>query len=302
MATLQEKIEWNQRTVLLVGMRPVLTDSQKNAEKKHMVKPVDPGTVIVGHELGAGRKAGDSIEILGKSFRIAAVRPQAGTIEDVQLVMDLHEAQRLTGKPGRIHQILALNCKCKGDRISVIRKELEGVLPDTKVTEHLTRASAREQQRDVVEKTAQKQIAQLKATRERAEQSHARLLSIVLPLLLVFSGTLVGLLSWLNVRDRRDETGILRALGKSTIMIASLFLGRAVLVGAAGGLLGVVAGTGIVRYFTTHYAVETFAVVSIDGQLLMGSLLGAPLVAAMAAYLPTLHVVTQDPASVLSEP
>ena len=53
-ATLQEKIKWNGRTVLLIGMFPVLTASQKNAEMKHMAQPVEPGTVVVGSELAAG--------------------------------------------------------------------------------------------------------------------------------------------------------------------------------------------------------------------------------------------------------
>ena len=53
-ATLQEKIKWNGRTVLLIGMLPVLTASQKNAEKQHMAQPVEPGTVVVGYELAAG--------------------------------------------------------------------------------------------------------------------------------------------------------------------------------------------------------------------------------------------------------
>ena len=53
-ATLQEKIKWNGRTVLLVGMLPVLTASQKNAEQQHMAQPVEPGTVVVGYELAAG--------------------------------------------------------------------------------------------------------------------------------------------------------------------------------------------------------------------------------------------------------
>ena len=50
-ATLQEKIKWNGRTVLLIGMLPVLTASQKNAEMQHMAQPVEPGTVVVGYEL-----------------------------------------------------------------------------------------------------------------------------------------------------------------------------------------------------------------------------------------------------------
>ncbi|HHM12564.1 MAG TPA: FtsX-like permease family protein [Planctomycetaceae bacterium] len=299
-ATLQEKITWKGRTALLVGMRPVLTASQKNEEKPHMVKPVEPGTVILGYELAGDVRPGDTVEILGKSFRVASVRPQSGTLEDVQLVMDLHEAQQLVGKPGRIHQILALNCKCKGNRISRIRKELEGVLPDTKVTEHLSRATAREKQRDAVEQSRKRQIARLQADRRRTQKATATLLNILLPLTVAFSAAIVGLLSWLNVRERRSEVGILRALGKSAPTIACLFLGKALLVGLLGGLLGCLGA-----YFTAEWLIrtaeaQTFAPLAWDSTLGMAALLGAPLVAAMAAYLPTLSALTQDPAAILT--
>ena len=45
-ATLQQRIKWNGRTALLVGMLPVLTSSQKNAEKQHMAQPVEPGRKV----------------------------------------------------------------------------------------------------------------------------------------------------------------------------------------------------------------------------------------------------------------
>lgn len=299
-ATLQEKIQWNNRTALLVGMRPVLTASQKNEEKPHMVKPVEPGTVILGYELAGDTKAGDVVEILGKRFRVASVRPQSGTLEDVQLVMDLHEAQELVGKPGRIHQILALNCKCKGNRISRIRKELESVLPDTKVTEHLSRATAREKQRDAVEKARRKQIARLKEERRRNEAAQATLLGILLPLAVAFSAAIVGLLSWLNVRERRSEVGILRALGKGGGMIAWLFLGKSLLVGAVGGILGCAGGYLVADQLIASAEAATFAELAWDNTLALVAMLGAPLVACMAAYLPTLSALTQDPAAILS--
>ena len=91
-ATLQEKIKWNGRTVLLIGMFPVLTASQKNAAMQHMAQPVEPGTVVVGYELAQGLSsdqlaepmsnrsgkldAGDELEILGRRFRVAEVRPE----------------------------------------------------------------------------------------------------------------------------------------------------------------------------------------------------------------------------------
>ncbi len=159
-ATLQEKVKWNGRTVLLVGMLPVLTNSQKNTEQQHMAEPVQTGTVVVGYELAAGLSgdalvsadtngngqldAGEPLDVLGTTFTVAQVRPEAGSLEDVQLILNLHDAQKLVNKPGRIHQIMALNCKCHGTRITKIRQELEGVLPDTKVSEYLSRATARD--------------------------------------------------------------------------------------------------------------------------------------------------------------
>lgn len=331
-ATLQEKIKWNQRTVLLVGMLPVLTTSQKNIEQPHMAQPVEPGTVVVGFELAAGLSGpelaqadtngngkldvGEELEILGERFRVAEVRPEAGTLEDVQLVLHLHDAQQLVNKPGRIHQILALNCKCKGDRISVIRSELEGVLPDTKVSEHLSRATAREQQRDLVARQRQEQIALIKESRQQqleillANRRHwermlGSLVSVLLPLVVFVAALIIALMTWLNVRERRSEIGVLRALGKRTGQIAALFLGKAAVVGVLGSVLaalsclvayGLVAGPG-----QSWLDVTDIGLFRPSAALLALTVLGAPVVTMMAAYLPMLSAVTQDPARVLTE-
>ncbi len=330
-ATLQEKIKWNGRTVLLIGMFPVLTASQKNAEMQHMAQPVEPGTVVVGSELAAGLTgeqlarsdvnqtgkldAGDELEIIGKTFRVAEVRPEEGGIEDVQLVLDLHDAQQLTGKVGRIHQIMALNCKCKGNRLSVIRRELEGVLPDTKVTEQLGRATAREQQRNLVEqkraeqmqllKTNREQQTELvKANREHGERTLEGLVRVLLPLVVLVAAIIVGCVTWLNVRERRSEIGLLRALGKRTNQIAALFLCKAVLVGLLGGLAACLvclaasaAGAGS-RALPLEGSLALFRPSS---QLLLLTILGAPVVTTMASYLPMLVAVAQDPARILTE-
>ncbi|MHB9063137.1 MAG: FtsX-like permease family protein [Pirellulaceae bacterium] len=330
-ATLQEKIKWNGRTVLLIGMFPVLTASQKNAEMPHMAQPVEPGTVVVGSELAAGLTgdqlaqfdvnqsgtldAGDVLEVLGTNFRVAEVRPEKGGIEDVQLILDLHDAQQLTGKVGRIHQIMALNCKCKGNRLSVIRRELEGVLPDTKVTEQVDRATAREEQRNLVEQKRAEQLLLLKtnreqqtrlvqAKREQWERTLEGLIGVMLPLVVFVAGVIVGCVMWLNVRERRSEIGLLRALGKRTSQIAALFLYKAVLIGLLGGLLAVLVA------LAASMAWPESGGPLLDGsltrfrpssQLLLLAILGAPVVTTMASYLPMLAAVAQDPARILTE-
>ncbi len=317
-ATLQHKMKWQGQTVLLVGTLPVLTTSQKNEEKPHMVKPVEPGTVVVGYEIADVHKlkTGDGIDIEGHSFVVAKVEPQYDTIQDVQLLLDLHDAQRVLGeeKEGKISQILALSCKCEGDRLSVVRAELEQILPFAKVSEFKTQAEAREKQRDLVEQKRREQIAvveanlqRVKANHDRQEESRQRqqrtlatLIGVTTPLVVLVSALFIGLMTWLNVRERRTEVGLLRALGKGSAFIFGLFLTKALIVGLIGGAAGSALGYGLAMSFGGAMEIPT-ALLSPSFVLLAATVLGAPLVAAMASYLPTLRAVTQDPAVVLMD-
>jgi hypothetical protein len=266
--------------------------------------------------------------------------PEYGGLQDVQLVVDLHDAQRVLNKRGRINQIMALNCKCKGDRISIIRKELEAVLPDTKVTEHKTQAEAREKQRDLVEAARAAELARAEASlaravknrelaqltygaeieraelnlarvvdhrdrqaagRQRQQRMLARLIGITTPVVVLASALFVGLMTWINVGERRPEIGVLRALGKTAWNIGTLFLGRSLLLGLLGGALGCALGyfgTPLIGSLTMEASASLFHV---DPRLLVGTILGAPLISIMASYLPTLSALSQDPALVLMD-
>ncbi len=306
-ATLQHKMKWNGRTILLVGTLPKRTLSQKNEEKPHMVKEVAEGTAIVGYELAGDSKPGDEIEIEGHKFTIAKVMPEYGGLQDIQLVLNLHDAQKVAGKEGKINQIMALNCKCKGDRISVIRKELEGVLPDTKVTELKPRAEAREKQRDLVEQKSKQQILAIQKNRDRVEENRVRqqrtmagLVNVSVPLVVLVTAVFIGLMTWLNVRERRTEIGVLRALGKGSGYVAVLFLGKAIVLGLVGGLIGSAVGYFVALSIGGALDIER-SMFKLDYLIFVSTVIGAPLVTAMASYLPTLVAVQQDPAVVLME-
>ncbi|HAY81738.1 MAG TPA: hypothetical protein DCY79_18190 [Planctomycetaceae bacterium] len=320
-ATLQHRMKWNDRTVLLVGTLPVLTTSQKNAEKPHMVQEVEPGTVWVGSELAGSYKPGDKIKIGDVELTIAKIMPEQGTLADVQLVVHLDAAQEIANKPDQINQIMALNCKCKGDRISVIRKELEGVLPDTKITEDFNRATAREKQRDLTEAVHQQQVAAAEEELARAQANLQRavehastqtrrrqrqqtglnaMINIGTPVVVFLAAIFIALMTWQNVRDRRAEIGILRALGKATKSIAGLLLAKAVIVGATGGVIGCLVGVVVANQIGASMQIAPESM-TVDSRLLWGTIVGAPLVAAIASYLPTLSALRQDPARVLMD-
>jgi len=125
---------------------------------------------------------------------------------------------------------------------------------------------------------------------------------VVTPVVVLASAIWVGLLALANVRQRRTEIGLLRALGKSPGLIAGLLLGKAMLVGLVGAAAGVVLGTWAAQGLGTRAFAVTADYFPLRYDLLLGALLGAPLVSAVAAYLPTLAALLQDPAVVLREP
>ncbi len=302
-ATLKQMIELEGKPRLLVGFAPEATQSHIE-QKAPMGFQIKQGTVFLGHLAGEGFTVGESIEVLGKSFEIANILAPRGTRdEDIFVAMHLKDAQQLLEKEGLISEIVALGCKCKTvDRVQEIMAQLEAVLPEARVVELSTRAIAREEQRQLVSKHYQQQINDYEAGREGIRTVLLGLNNQVIPLIVLVCVTWAGLLAWTNVRQRRTEIGLLRALGKNSTGIISLLLGKALIVGLLGGILGSLMGLAIASQLAQS---ELLAVSAENFQaptlLLVVTIGGAPLVAALASYLPTLIAVQQDPAVVLMD-
>jgi ABC-type lipoprotein release transport system permease subunit len=109
----------------------------------------------------------------------------------------------------------------------------------------------------------------------------------------------VGILAALDVRRRLAEVAVLRALGHTSGAVATLFLGKAAVAGVAGALLGWGAGTSLALAFAPGIFELTAGSVEADPRVLGWSLLGAPLFAALASFVPSMMAVAQDPAAVL---
>jgi len=320
-ATLQERITWENRKVLLVGYLPE-TPQIDSGDKTPMGYRIEAGTVFLGYELGVGRKPGESIKVLDHQFRIARILREQGSKEDITIAMHLADAQKLLNKPNRINQIMALGCRCSSSSLPKIRKQLAEILPETQVTEFRSIAVARAEQRALVEAkrkeilgdmqanlaerekilAERKQIlADMEASRDRVQRIIETLAEVLTPLVVLASAVWVGLLALANVRQRRSEIGLLRALGKGSGMIGSLLMGKAVLLGLLGGAAGFLAGTLLAQWLGQRafdVSADLFAV-RID--VLLCALLGAPLVSAVASYLPMLLALAQDPAVALRE-
>lgn len=301
-ATLQEKVEWKGAEVLLVGYLPEATQSHKK-KKAPMGYNVDAGTVYLGHSLAAlsGTKVGDKIEVRGRSFVVARILREQGSKEDVTIAMRLDDAQKVLDKPGKINEILALGCRCSGDRLPKVRQQLEVVLPETRITEVRSMALARDKMRAEVEEKGNAEVADVTAHAADLERTMGTLISVTVPLVVLTCAIWIGLLVLANVRERKMEIGVLRALGVGSLKIATLFIGKAIALGVAGAAAGFAVGTwlaGAIGRTALEVDAHYFGP-SLD--VLFVVLIGAPLVCAMASYLPTLVAVVQDPAIVLRE-
>ena len=299
-ATLQEKTDWENRKVLVVGYLPEATQSHLG-QKAPMGYHVERGTVLLGHELGAGRKVKETITVRGKPFRVARILPEQGSKEDITIAMHLADAQEILGKKGLVNQIMALQCNCAGSDLPSIRKQLGDILPGTRVTYFNSIALARAEERALVEAKAKAIVDDMAASRANTQRIMETLADVTTPLVVLASAVWVGLLALANVRQRRTEIGLLRALGKGSATIWSLFLGKAALIGLLGAAAGCLLGVWVGQWLGVRALEVSSEHFGARYDILACALLGAPLVSAVASYLPTLSALLQDPAVVLRD-
>ncbi len=283
-ATLQKTITWAGQRVILTGMAPEVIPPGRTSSR--MTFSIELGTVYVGYEpaKNLGLQLGDIIEIENLPLTVVRNLSETGSRDDVRIYGHLKDIQNILDMTGRINEIKALQCMCVGeydqlDSLEQLRAQLRDVLPDAKVILMQSIATARQEQRIMAE----------------------RYFSYIFPLLLFAAMAWIGILAYLNVRERRHEIGILRAIGYSSRKIAFLFLGKGAVIGFAGAALGFFLGTMLSVKFGPQIFKITAASIKLEMELLIWSLLGAPLVCAVAVMIPTLLGVYQDPAETLRE-
>lgn len=299
--SLQQKARWPEqgdRTVIVIGTRGEVPYAQRTI-KEPILQPVDPGTIVLGYELhrGAGAKPGDTIAFMGRRLKVAKCHGERGNKDDITAWINLREAQEIFARPGQINGILALECVCAADSLDKIRADIARILPDTQVVEFRSQVIARAEARRRAAEAAVTAVEAEKDQRAKLRATRESFAAMLVPVAFVGCMAWIGLSTFGNVRDRRTEIGVLRALGVRSAQILVVFLGKATLIGIAGGIVGYAAG------FLTGAAWGEGATPAslFDPALLAMSILLAPLLALIAAWIPALLAAQQDPAVVLRE-
>ena len=277
---LERRIRIQERDCLLTGLGHAVTGP--GDKKQPMGFHIPLGQAHVGFLLARhfNLKNGSSLRVLNRDLVVEKVLLEAGTDEDLRLYTSLADAQAILDLPGRISEIKAIDCLCltaDQDPLTQIRAALKKVLPEARVLQMRTLADARAKQR----------------------QSSENVTAFAVPMALLAAALWVGTLSILNVRQRRSEIGLWRALGSDSGSIATLFLGKAALLGLIGGTVGYFVGTTVALQFGPHLFPVTAASLQANFQLFPKALLLTSAFAALAAFLPAMIAVAQDPAGTL---
>jgi ABC-type lipoprotein release transport system permease subunit len=264
--------------------------------------------MVLGYELHQGLKlkVGDKVKLMDREFTVHKLQPQRGDKDDITVFINLKEAQEMLDKRGLINAMLALECHCAADRLSQIRAEIGHYLPDTQVLEYASKALMRAEARNLAERNAkqavqrakaegQAAVAQVEKERAQLRQEREQYAAVVVFVAVLGSALWIALLTLGNVRDRKSEIGILRALGVRSRQVLALFVGKAVLMGVLGAALGFTAAV-VVGMVNAPGAPPP-----IDLAVLGAMLLAAPVLAALASLAPALLAAQQDPALVLHE-
>jgi putative ABC transport system permease protein len=163
-------------------------------------------------------KIGDSLTLLGESFRVKAVLPVTGTIDDGRVFAHLHTVQACANAGEVVSAIEVMGC-CE-DAAGDLVPQLARLLPDAKVVT----------------------VSHVVAAQVGVNRLLARSSVFVLGVLVIVGGATVASTTSANVRERRREIGTLLALGATPRFVARLFLLKAAWLGLAGGLTGCLVG------------------------------------------------------------
>jgi putative ABC transport system permease protein len=281
-AMLHQKISWRDKDIILTGLSPETIRSDK---QNPMAFVINSGSVYVGFEVANKMeiKKGDVIDILGKSLVVERCLAESGSDDDIRIYGNLNEIQTILNMKGKINEIKALECLCLlkpgEDPVTVLRAQVEKMIPEAKVILIRSLADTRQKQRTMADKY----------------------FSFILPIVLIVCAAWICVLAMINVRDRKQEIGIMRAIGYGSCKIAFLFLGKAILIGLIGAAVGFAVGTELAMRFGPEIFKVTAKAIKPSYIMLLWSILAAPAFATISSFIPTMVAITQDPADTLKE-
>ncbi|PKM80607.1 MAG: ABC transporter permease [Firmicutes bacterium HGW-Firmicutes-14] len=265
------------RNMLVIGVQFPEELRLKKWWKVEGTRPEAETDVLLGYAASGelGKKAGETLEILGRQYKVAGVIQETGSQEDSVIFMDLKNLQSVTGKKDAVSfvEVAALCYTCP---IEEITAQISGKLPGTKVTAIREAVQAR---KDFVDRFSQ--------------------LGLSVSVIILVIGALVVFITMMSsVSERTREIGIFRAIGFRKSRIIGVILMEAGMISLFGGLAGYLLGMAAARIAAPVIA-QMEVVIPWDYRIGGAALAIAVLIGLMASILPALKASSQDPVEAL---
>jgi putative ABC transport system permease protein len=201
--------------------------------------------ILVGQTLAAklNKKPGDTLAINGDAtYRVAGLLSSGGA-DDERIFAPLAVAQKLLGRPGAVHSInVSAITKPEDDFARRDPKTLKGAVYDRWYCSPYA-ASIAFQLQEAIPNSRAEQIRQV-AQNEGTVLSRIKGLMLLVALAALLAAALaVSSAMATAILERREEVGLMRALGAGNFPVGALFLAEAAMLALIGGTIGFAIGS-----------------------------------------------------------
>ncbi|HEY7354681.1 MAG TPA: ABC transporter permease [Terriglobales bacterium] len=203
----------------------------------------DSNEVLIGEKLAGeqGLMPRQRIEVAGRTLRVVGILT-TGKAEDGEIIAPLSVAQAITGKLGMLERIF-VSARTKPED-AFARRNPDTLSPADRDRWYCSAypQSIAYQIQEVIPHSHAEQIRQVQQN-EGNILSHIEGLMLLITLAALFtSGLAVSAAMATAMFERREEIGLMKALGAGQFMLSAIFIGESVLLASAGGLVGFGAG------------------------------------------------------------
>jgi len=208
----------------------------------------DSNQVLVGEKLAAERgiESGKEIQINGKAFRVSGVLFTGGA-EDQQIIAPLSVAQAISQQPGAFRKLFVSAVTKPEDAFA--RRNPDSLTPADRDRWYCSPypQSIAYQLQEVIPHSHAEQIRQV-AQNEGNVLARIEGLMLLITLASLFTSGLAVSAAMANAMfERRQEIGLMKALGAGQLALSGIFITESVLLACAGGLVGFAGGAFLAR-------------------------------------------------------